>query len=148
LIRCDIVRHLLLFIKFEQKNISFVKTICVDINNYAMKIKLPDFLETAIVKMAISKSGPLVTKGVTALVASAVAILAQKLPGVEVYLNEYVLTGILWVLVDYAYGLVPANISKKYGKEIQQMLNDAGATVDVDGYVGPQTVQAATNLKS
>jgi hypothetical protein len=112
-----------------------------------MKIKLPDFLETAIVKMAISKSGPLVTKGVTALVASAVAVLAQKLPGVEVYLNEYVLTGILWILVDYAYGLVPANISKKYGKEIQQMLNDAGATVDVDGYVGPQTVQAATNLK-
>lgn len=111
-------------------------------------MKLPDFLETTIVKMAISKSGPLVTKGITALVAAAIAFLAQKIPGIEVYLNEYVLTGILWLLVDYAYGLIPANITKKYGKEIQQALNDAGATVKVDGYVGPQTLQAAaTNLK-
>lgn len=111
-------------------------------------MKLPDFLESAIVKMAISKSGPLVTKGVTALVAAAIAFLAQKIPGIEVYLNEYVLTGILWLLVDYAYGLIPANITKKYGKEIQQVLNDAGATVKIDGYVGPQTLQAAsTNLK-
>ena len=44
-------------------------------------------------------------------------------------------------------GLTGFYFYKKYGKEIQQMLNDAGATVDVDGYVGPQTVQAATNLK-
>ena len=52
-----------------------------------MKIKLPEFLETAIVRMAISKSGPLVTKGVTALIAAIVAFLAQKLPGAEIYLN-------------------------------------------------------------
>ena len=120
----------------------------MSINNYTMKIKLPEFVETAVVRIAISKSGPLVTKAVTALVASVIAVLAQKLPGAEIYLNEYVLTGILWVLVDYAYGLIPATITKKYGKEIQQMLNDAGATVKIDGYVGPKTLQAASNLNA
>jgi hypothetical protein len=107
-------------------------------------MKLPDFLETFIVKTAISKSGPFLTKAITAIVAGIIAFLAQKLPGVEVYLNEYVITGILWVGIDYLYSLVPANIQKKYGKEIQTVLNEQGAKVDIDGYVGPQTVKAIT----
>lgn len=108
-------------------------------------MKLPDFAESFVVKMAISKSGPLVMKATTGLVASIVAYLAQKVPGIETYLNEYVLTGILWVGIDYAYGLIPEAIKKKYGKEMQTILNQNGANVKIDGYVGPETLKAMSN---
>ena len=110
-------------------------------------MKIPDFLEGFIVKMAISRSGPLIMKATTGVVAAGVAFLAQKVPGIEVYLNEYVLTGILWVIIDYAYGLIPESIKKKYGKEMQEVLNQNGANVTIDGYVGPETVKAATEIK-
>ena len=116
------------------------------LNTYVMKI--PDFLEGIIVKMAISKSGPLVMKITTGAVAAAVAYLAQKVPGSEIYLNEYVLTGVLWVGIDYAYGLIPESIKKKYGKEMQSVLNQNGANIVIDGYVGPQTVKAVSEIKS
>ena len=62
-------------------------------------------------------------KATTGVVAAAVAFLAQKVPGIEMYLNEYVLTGVLWVIIDYLYGLIPESVKKKYGKEIQETLN-------------------------
>lgn len=110
-------------------------------------MKIPDFLEGFVVKMAISRSGPLIMKTTTGIVAATVAFLAQKVPGLEVYLNEYVLTGILWLIIDYAYGLIPESIKKKYGKEMQEMLNQNGANVKIDGYVGPETIKAAAELK-
>ena len=110
-------------------------------------MKIPDFVEGFVVKMAISRSGPLIMKATTGIVAATVAFLAQKVPGLEVYLNEYVLTGILWLIIDYAYGLIPESILKKYGREMQEVLNQNGANVRVDGYVGPKTVKAAIELK-
>jgi hypothetical protein len=107
-------------------------------------MKLPEFAESFIVRMAISKSGPLFMKAATGIIAAAVAFLAQKIPGIEVYLNEYVLTGIFWFIIDYAYGLIPEAIKKKYGKEMQEVLNQNGANIPIDGYVGPETVKAAT----
>lgn len=110
-------------------------------------MKIPTFIESFVVKMAISKSGPLIMKATTGIVAATVAFLAQKVPGIEIYLNEYVLTGILWMLIDYAYGLIPESIIKKYGREMQEVLNQNGANIRVDGYVGPQTVKAAIEIK-
>lgn len=107
-------------------------------------MKIPEFAESFIVKMAISRSGPLIMKATTGVVAAIVAYLAQKVPGIEIYLNEYVLTGILWVVIDYAYGLIPEHIKKKYGKEMQQVLNQNGANVKIDGYVGPETLKAVS----
>jgi len=130
-----------LFIFFELWKNNNVRYI----NTFIMKI--PDFVEGFVVKMAISRSGPLIMKATTGVVAAAVAFLAQKVPGLEVYLNEYVLTGILWMLIDYAYGLIPESILKKYGREMQEVLNQNGANVRVDGYVGPKTVKAAIELK-
>jgi len=107
-------------------------------------MRLPEFAESFVVKMAISKSGPLIIKATTALVAAIIATLAQKVPGIEIYLNEYVLTGILWVGIDYLYDLLPASIRQKYGKELQNVLNQNGAGVKIDGYVGPQTLKAVS----
>jgi hypothetical protein len=110
-------------------------------------MKVPNFIESFVVKMAISRSGPLIMKATTGIVAATVAFLAQKVPGIEVYLNEYVLTGILWLFIDYAYGLIPESILLKYGREMQKVLNQNGANIVVDGYVGPKTVKAAIEIK-
>lgn len=118
----------------------FLQIYYTNINNY---MKLPNFLETLVVKLAIGKSGPFITKGVTALIAAAVAFIAQKVPGLDAYLNETVLTGILWLLIDYAYGLIPQSIKEKYGRELQEVLNENGAGLKIDGYVGPKTVEGA-----
>jgi hypothetical protein len=106
-------------------------------------MKLPGFIERYIVKLAITKYGPLLTKGATAVIAAVVAFIAQKAPGLEAYLNEYILTGILWLVIDYVYGLIPESIQVKYGKELQQVLNNNGAGLKIDGYVGPKTVEGA-----
>jgi hypothetical protein len=109
-------------------------------------MKLPSFIENTIIRLAISKSGPLLTKGMTAAVAAALAYLATKFPGSEHYLNEYVLTGLLWLLLDYLYERLPTDIQKKYGKEIQQLFNRKGADIPVDGVIGPVTVKAGEKL--
>lgn len=109
-------------------------------------MKLPSFIENAVIKIAISKSGPLLTKGITAAVAAALAYLATKFPGSEQYLNEYVLTGLLWLILDYLYERLPTDIQKKYGKELQQLFNRKGADIPVDGVVGPVTVRAGEKL--
>lgn len=99
-----------------------------------------------VIRLALSRSGPLLTKGITAAVAASLAYLATKFPGTEEYLNEYVLTGLLWLLLDYIYEQIPADIQKKYGKELQQLFNRKGADIPVDGVVGPVTVQAGEAL--
>lgn len=109
-------------------------------------MKLPSFIESYIVKLAISRSGSFLTKTVNGVVAAALAYLATKVPGSEKYLNEYVLTGLLFLVVDYLYALIPQEIQKRYGKELQEILNRLRATnLKTDGYVGPVTVEAVAH---
>jgi hypothetical protein len=107
-------------------------------------MKLPPFIENIVIRMALSRLGPLITKGITAAAAAAVAYLATKVPGTEQYVNEYVLTGLFWWLLDFAYGKLPTEIQKRYGKELQELLNSRGGDLKVDGYVGPKTVAVAS----
>lgn len=109
-------------------------------------MKLPEFLETKIVNVFLSRGGPLLQKGITLAVAAAVAYLAQKLPGTEQYINETVLTGIIWLGLDWAYGMLPASIIQKYGTSIQKTLNDAGANIKVDGSALSQTAAATKEV--
>jgi hypothetical protein len=108
-------------------------------------MKLPSFVENIVIRLALSRLGPLLTKGITAAAAAAVAYLATKVPGIEQYFNEYVLTGLLWWLIDFVYGKLPVEIQKRYGKELQEILNSRGGGLKVDGYVGPKTVAVAAS---
>jgi hypothetical protein len=109
-------------------------------------MKLPAFLERYIVKLAISRSGPLLTKFVSGAAAYAVAYLAAKVPGAENYINEYVVTGLFFVLFDYLYNLIPADIQRRFGAELQDAVNRLrGTHLKVDGYVGPVTVQSVSH---
>lgn len=107
-----------------------------------MKLKLPAFLETWIVKFALSKSGPYLQKAITLLAAYLVSFLAQKIPGIEAYLNEATITGLLWVVIDSLYNMLPADIIKKYGRDIQGILVESGKPVKVDGLALSKTTEA------
>ena len=110
------------------------------------------FVERQLVRLLLSRGGPLVQKAVTALAAAAVTYVSQKL-GLNVAalgLNEAVLAGIIWAVIDIAVTKLPANILKDYGTQLQKLLNaySQGTQLKVDGYVGPKTVeQAASELK-
>lgn len=111
-------------------------------------MKLPAFIEDIFVKLVISKSGPAIQKAISAIVAGVVGFASTKLPGSETFLTPTVVGGLTWALVDYLITLVPGHILSKYGKELQQVLDDAGANVKVDGFVGRQTVKSAIAVTS
>lgn len=105
------------------------------------------FVERQLVKLLLSRGGPLVQKAVTALAAAAITYISQKL-GLDIAalgINEAVLAGIIWAVIDIAVTKLPANILKDYGAQLQKMLNaySQGAQLKVDGFVGPMTVNQA-----
>ena len=114
---------------------------------------MKSFVERQLVRLLLSRGGPLVQKAVTALAAAAITYVSQKL-GLDVAalgLNEAVLAGIIWAIIDIAVTKLPANILKDYGTQLQKMLNaySQGTQLKVDGYVGPKTVgQAYAELRS
>jgi hypothetical protein len=110
---------------------------------------MKSFLERQLVRLLLSRGGPLLQKLVTGAAAAAVTYIASK-TGLDVAalgLNEAVLTGIVWGIIDIAVTRLPAGILKDYGKQIQQLLNThgRGQHLTVDGYVGPVTVEAAAS---
>lgn len=110
------------------------------------------FIEKQLVRLLLSRGGPIIQKAVTALAAAAVTYVSGRL-GLDVAalgLNEAVLAGIIWAVIDIAVTKLPASILKDYGAQLQKLLNaySQGTQLKVDGFVGPKTVeQAATELK-
>jgi hypothetical protein len=107
------------------------------------------FIERQLVRLLLSRGGPLLQKLVTGAAAAALTYIARQ-TGLDVAalgLNEAVVAGIVWGILDIAVTKLPANILKDYGKQIQQLLNThgRGQHLKVDGYVGPVTVEAAAS---
>jgi hypothetical protein len=110
---------------------------------------MKNFLERQLVRLLLSRGGPLLQKLVTGAAAAALTYIATK-TGLDVRalgLNEAVLAGVIWGVLDIALTKLPANIIRDYGRQIQQLLNayGKGTQVKVDGYVGPVTVEAAAS---
>lgn len=105
------------------------------------------FVERQLVRLLLSRGGPLVQKAVTALAAAAITYISSKL-GLDVAalgLNEAVLAGIIWAVIDIAVTKLPASVIKDYGTQLQKMLNaySQDTQLKVDGFVGPKTVEQA-----
>ena len=114
---------------------------------------MKSFVERQLVRLLLSRGGPIVQKAVTALAAAAVTYIATK-SGLDIAalgLNEAVIAGIIWAVIDVAVTKLPANILKDYGTQLQKMLNaySQGTQLKVDGFVGPVTVaQAQAEIRS
>jgi hypothetical protein len=108
---------------------------------------MKNFLERQLVRLLLSRGGPLLQKAVTAAAAAALTYIATK-SGLDIRalgVNEAVIAGIIWGILDIAVTRLPANILKDYGKQIQTLLNTygRGQHLKLDGFVGPVTVEAA-----
>ena len=107
------------------------------------------WFEKYVVKLLLSRSGPLIQKAVTGVAAAALAYAANKL-GFDLTVfgvTQETVTAILWGIIDVAVTKLPAAIIKEYGEQIQKLLNtySTGSQLKVDGFVGPVTVAQATN---
>lgn len=105
-------------------------------------MKIPQFAQKFIVKLILGKVGPETQKAITGIASAVVALLAIHLPGAEQYLSLEVLTGLLWVVIDIGTTRLAAGPLKKYALELQAFLNENGAILDEDKYIGPVTVDA------
>jgi hypothetical protein len=108
---------------------------------------MKNFLERQLVRLLLSRGGPLLQKLVTAAAAAAITYLATK-SGLDIRalgLNEAVVAGIIWGIIDIIVTKLPANVIKDYGTQIQALLNThgRGQHLKLDGFVGPVTVEAA-----
>ena len=108
---------------------------------------MKNFLERQLVRLLLSRGGPILQKLVTGAAAAALTYIATK-SGLDIRglgLNEAVIAGIIWGILDIAVTRLPANILKDYGRQIQSLLNThgRGQHLKLDGYVGPVTVEAA-----
>jgi hypothetical protein len=92
---------------------------------------MKSFVERQLVKLLLSRGGPLLQKLVTAAAAAALTYIATK-------------SGL--GILDIAVTKLPADIIKTYGTQIQKLLNahNQGTQLKLDGFVGPVTVAQAT----
>jgi hypothetical protein len=109
--------------------------------------RMKTFIEKQLVRLLLSRGGPLLQKLVTGAAAAAITYIARQ-TGLDIAalgVNEVVVAGIVWGILDIAVTKLPANILKDYGKQIQSLLNThgRGQHLKLDGYVGPVTVEAA-----
>jgi hypothetical protein len=109
--------------------------------------RMKTFIEKQLVRLLLSRGGPILQKLVTGAAAAAITYIARQ-TGLDIAalgVNEVVVAGIVWGILDIAVTKLPANILKDYGKQIQALLNThgRGQHLKLDGYVGPVTVEAA-----
>jgi hypothetical protein len=106
------------------------------------------WFERYVVRLLLTRSGPIIQKAVTGIAAAAITYLGQKL-GFDVTVfgvSEATVAAIVWGIIDIAVTKLPANIIKEYGEAIQKLLNEHSTSrlIKVDGFVGPKTLAAAT----
>lgn len=106
----------------------------------------PTSIQNFVVNLALSKGGPLLQKGVTLAASWLFSHGVNKIQGLDQYLNQQEIIGILWVLIDASYAHLPYSIIKEYGKTIQTTLNQSGAALKVDGAALAKTAAATAKV--
>jgi len=107
-----------------------------------MRIKIIQFL--------VSKAGGVLMTLISAAIAMGIARLSKLIPGVEQSINQAQLTTVIWGLLMSGVNYATNRWLTKDAKTIQEALNGKGAALAVDGWVGPDTLDAIkkhTDLK-
>lgn len=101
-------------------------------------------IENLAVKFLLSRSGPLMQKGVSAAAAAAATYAATHVEGIENLLPAELLAAVLWTLIDAAITRFGGQVIGANAKTLQRIANSysRGKLLRVDGYVGPATVAA------
>lgn len=99
-------------------------------------------LKAFAVRIFLSKSGPFLVNLISALAAWLSLQAAKHVPQIDTLLTPELLAAAVFLLVSEILSMLPAKVLKEYGKQIQTALNEAGASLKVDGVVLVKTAQA------
>lgn len=101
-------------------------------------------IENLAVKFLLSRSGPLIQKGVSAAAAAAATYAATHVDGLENLLPAELVAAILWALIDSLLTRFGGKVIGDHAKTLQRIANSysSGTPLAVDGYAGPATVAA------
>jgi len=99
-------------------------------------------IQSWLVRAFLSKSGPLLVNIISALAAWASIQAAKHVPAIDTLLTPDLLAAVVFLAVSEILSMLPINVVKQYGKQIQTALNEAGASLKVDGVVLVKTAQA------
>jgi hypothetical protein len=103
-------------------------------------------IQQLLVRLALSKGGPLVITLISALAAFLSVKASKMLPGSEQVLTPEIIAALVFLLVNEILSYLPSKILKDYGKQIQSLLNEAGASLKVDGIVLVKTAEAVKQV--
>lgn len=99
-------------------------------------------IQSWLVRAFLSKSGPLLVNLISALAAWASIQAAKHVPEIDTVLTPELLAAVVFLAVSEMLSMLPIKVVKEYGKQIQTALNEAGASLKVDGIVLVKTAQA------
>jgi hypothetical protein len=99
-------------------------------------------IQTLLIRIALSKGGPLLINLISALAAYLSLQAAKVIPGSGQILTPEILAAIVFLVVSEVLSHLPAKVLKDYGKQIQTLLNQAGSELKVDGVVLVKTAEA------
>lgn len=99
-------------------------------------------IKTLAARIFLSKSGPLLVNLISALAAWASVQAAKHVPEIDTLLTPELLAAVVFLAVSEILSMLPIKVVKEYGKQIQTALNEAGASLKVDGIVLVKTAQA------
>ena len=103
-------------------------------------------IQQLLVRLALSKGGPLAINLISALAAFLSVKAAQMLPGSEQILTPEIIAALVFLIVNEVLSYLPSKVLKDYGKQVQTLLNEAGASLKVDGVVLVKTAEAVKQV--
>lgn len=103
-------------------------------------------IQKFLVQLALSKGGPLLINLVSALAAYLSVKAAKFLPGSETILTPEIIAALVFLAVNEVLSYLPVRVLKDYGRQIQVLLNEAGASLKVDGIVLVKTAEAVKQV--
>jgi hypothetical protein len=103
-------------------------------------------IQQLIVRLALSKGGPLVINLISALAAFLSVKAAKLLPGSEAIFTPEIIAALVFLIVNEVLSYLPSKVLKDYGKQVQTLLNEAGASLKVDGVVLVKTAEAVKQV--
>ena len=101
-----------------------------------------DFIRSKVVQFLVGKIGSAAAPLISTAVSLALAKFYTVVPGAESLIDPKSVVAVVWVICMSGINYATNHWLTKDAKTIQQALVKVGAKLDIDGYVGDQTVRA------
>jgi hypothetical protein len=103
-------------------------------------------LENFVVKLLLSRSGPVLQKAFSAAAAAVATFAATHVEGLDKLLPAELIAAIFWAAFDAMLTRYGGKVIGDHAKTLQRVANSytKGSPLKVDGFIGPVSVDAIT----